>query len=114
MVPKVTTYQREVLEIGEDDEVLFNGADGCLETFKLPIDDQKLCCELKKIWESRGEAKVFFTFISACGQEKIISGEYKKKWFSMIKFHQYIHFFPLENHETSQKIVKSNILMILR
>jgi hypothetical protein len=34
---------------------------------KLPVDDEKLYPELKKIWDDRGDSTVLFSVIAACG-----------------------------------------------
>jgi hypothetical protein len=48
------------------------------ETLKLPQDDEQVFNELTKAWNEKGESSCFFTVISACGTEKIISARTKE------------------------------------
>lgn len=55
--------------------------DGSLKQLKLPngASDEELKAELEKVWNDNHEkAQVFYTVISAKGQEKIISGRIKE------------------------------------
>ena len=83
-VPIVTKVEYEVADINEDDDfVTLIEEDGSLkENLKLPVADEELYAELKKLWnENHEKSQVFFSVIRACGQEKIITGRVKENWF---------------------------------
>jgi hypothetical protein len=43
--------------------------DGSLKNdLKLPVDDEDLYLELKKIWDDREDKTVYFSYIAACGK----------------------------------------------
>lgn len=67
-------------DVNEDDFVSLILPDGSLkEDLKLPVGDEEIYKELKKIWdENNDKSQVFFTVISACGQEKIIAARTKE------------------------------------
>ena len=79
-VPNVTKVEFEVADVNEDDDfVTLIEADGSLKTdLKLPVGDEELYAELKKIWnDNHDNSQVYFSVIRAVGQEKIISGRVK-------------------------------------
>ena len=76
----MTKNEFEVADVAEDDFAHLILNDGSLKQLKLPNlpVDEALNAELKKLWEENNEkAQVYFTVISARGQEKIISGRCK-------------------------------------
>ena len=74
--PIVTKVELEVADISADDFVSFILPDGQLkEDLKLPIADDELYRELSELWKAYHEnGQIFFTIISACSNEKIVSG----------------------------------------
>ena len=78
--PIVEKKEYEVADISEDGFVSLILDDGSLkEDLKLPKDDDEIAKELQKIWDGRADnAQVYFTVISAVGQEKLISGRIKE------------------------------------
>lgn len=77
-VPIVNKVELEVADINEDDFVSLIQNDGTLkENLKLPVADEELYNELKKVWDERGDQTVLFSIISACGNEKIVSARTK-------------------------------------
>ena len=78
-VPNVEKSEYEVADISEDGFVSLILTDGSLrEDLKIPENDEEIKKELEKIWENRGDAQVFFTLLSACGQTKLIAGRTKE------------------------------------
>ena len=77
-VPTVTKMEYEVADLAEDDFVSMILEDGTLrEDLKLPVD-QELNQELRDVWVKNNEkAQVFYTVITAVGQNKIVSGRVK-------------------------------------
>ena len=77
-VPIVNKTEYEVADVAEDDFAHLILNDGSLKELKLPTDEE-LQAELKKIWNDNNEkAQVYYTVISARGQEKIVSGRIKE------------------------------------
>jgi translation initiation factor 5A len=77
-VPIVTKKEYEVADVSEDEFASLINDDGSLkENLKLPKEDEEVYNELRKCWDEKGESSCFFTVISACGQEKIISARTK-------------------------------------
>lgn len=78
-VPIVKKTELEVADIDEEGFVSLILADNSLkEDLKLPTD-ATLHDELLNIWEKNNDqAQVFFTVISACGEEKAIAGRVKE------------------------------------
>lgn len=80
-IPNVSKIEYEVADINEDDDfVTLIEADGSLKVdLKLPVADEELYAELKKLWVDNHEnSQVFFSVIKAVGQEKLISGRIKE------------------------------------
>lgn len=79
-IPNVTKIEYECVDVNDDDEFTsLVKPDGTLKTdLKLPVDDEELYAELRKIWDNRGDSEVYFSVISACGKEKIVSGRKKE------------------------------------
>jgi hypothetical protein len=75
-VPIVNKLELQVADIEEDDFVSFILETGELKTdLKMPVEDEEIYPGLKKLWDENNEkGDIFFTIISACKQEKIISG----------------------------------------
>jgi translation initiation factor 5A len=66
-VPNVSKIEYEVADVDEDDFVTLIQGDGSLkQNLKLPVDDEKIYPELKKIWDERDDKTVLFSVISAC------------------------------------------------
>ena len=77
-IPNVTKEELEVADIDEDDFVSVILPDGDLKTdLKLPVDDEEVYGDLKKIWDDRGEKTIYFTIQRAVGKEKFISARSK-------------------------------------
>jgi len=79
MIPIVNKIEYEVADIDEDDFVSLIQDDGSLKSdLKLPGNDEEVYKELKAMWENnKDNGQVFFSIISAVGQEKIVSGRVK-------------------------------------
>ena len=79
VVPVVKKVELEVADISEDNFVSLILPDSSLkEDLKLP-NDKKEAKKLRDAFESnKDESSVYFTFIKACGQEKIISARMEK------------------------------------
>lgn len=78
-VPNVFKLEYEVADINEDEFVSCILDNGDLkEDLKLPVADEEIYGELKKMWDARGDKSVYFTILKACGQEKYIAGRYKE------------------------------------
>ena len=77
--PIVTKVEYEVADIQNDDFVSLILPDNSLkEDLKLPADAE-LYQDLRACWEENNEnAQVFFTVLSACGQEKICAFRIKE------------------------------------
>lgn len=73
-VPTVVKNEYEVADLDEEDFCSLILDDGSLkEDLKLPVD-LELNAELRKAWEENNEkSQVFFTVITAVGQNKIIA-----------------------------------------
>ena len=68
-IPIVEKKEFEIADIDEDEFVSAIQDDGSLKSnLKLPIEDEELYAELKKVWETRGDATVLFSVQSACGK----------------------------------------------
>lgn len=68
-IPNVNKTELEAADIDEDGFVSLIQNDGSLkEDLKLPIEDEELYAELKKIWDERGDNSVLYTIQSACGK----------------------------------------------
>lgn len=69
-VPNVSKNEYEAADVNDDDDfvsLILN--DGSLkEDLKLPVEDEELYAELKKIWNERGDQSVLYTIQSACGK----------------------------------------------
>lgn len=79
-IPIVTKKEYEVADINEDDMfVSLIQDDGSLKTdLKLPKEEE-LQAELLKLWRDNNEnGQVFYSVISACGQDKIVTGRCKE------------------------------------
>lgn len=74
-VPNVTKVEYEVADIDEDGFVSLILEDGSLKAdVKLPVDDEEIFDELKKVWDdNNGKVPVLFTLIRAVGKEKFVS-----------------------------------------
>ena len=80
-VPTVNKIEYEVADYNEDDDfVTLIDVDGSLKTdLKLPVGDEELYAELKKIWVDNHEnSQVFMSIVKAVGQEKLVSGRIKE------------------------------------
>ena len=77
-VPIVKKVEYEVADLGEDNFVSLILPDSTLkEDLKLPADAE-LHQELRSCWEENNDnCQVFFTVLSACGEEKIICARTK-------------------------------------
>lgn len=74
----MTKEELEVADIDEDDFVSCILPDGDLKTdLKLPKEDEELYDELKKVWDERADATVFFTILKAVGKEKFVGARTK-------------------------------------
>lgn len=80
-VPNVTKKEYAIADISADHFVSRIMDDGTIdETLKLPIDDEEIFGDLTKVWENKAaDDGVYFTTISACGQEKFIAARTKKE-----------------------------------
>jgi translation elongation factor IF5A len=69
-VPIVNKLELEVADISEDNFVSFILETGELkEDLKLPVEDQEVYQELKKLWDdNNAKGQVYFTIISAVKQ----------------------------------------------
>lgn len=78
-VPNVAKTEYEVADISEDGFVSLILNDGSLkEDIKIPYGDEEIAKELQKVWEERGESQVYFTLLSACGQDKLVAARRKE------------------------------------
>ena len=79
-MPNVTKVEYEVADVNEDDDfvslILPDG--GLKEDLKLPVEDEVIYQELKKVWDNRGDSQVYFSVLSAVGKEKIVSARTKE------------------------------------
>ncbi len=85
MVPYIDKKEYELACIDEDDFVSFQLEDGSIkDDVKLP-NDAELKKELMKYYNDMEEngAQIYFTVLSACGTQKIVSGR-AKNWKKLI------------------------------
>ncbi len=74
----MTKEEYEVADIDEDDFVSCILPDGDLKTdLKLPKEDEETYATLRKAWDERGDATLYFTVQRAVGKEKFISARIK-------------------------------------